>query len=94
MRVFKKRVILAVAVALSLASGAPAIAQGKDLKIGLLLPFSQVFAVYGEAIKEGFDLAIEEAGGQVVGRKIVVLKEDNKEDPKVSLQMVRRYIKG
>ncbi len=84
---------LAAAMALSFAVSTPAVAQGKDLKVGLLLPFSQVFAVYGEAVKEGFDLAIEEAGGQVAGRKIVVLKEDNKEDPKVTLQMVRRYTK-
>ena len=88
-----KNTVLVTAMAMSFAVCGPASAQGKDLKVGLLLPFSQVFAVYGEAIKEGFDLAIEEAGGQVAGRKIVVLKEDNKEDPKVSLQMVRRYTK-
>lgn len=93
MQAFKRKTVLAAAMALSFAVSTPAAAQGKDLKVGLLLPFSQVFAVYGEAIKEGFDLAIEEAGGQVAGRKIVVLKEDNKEDPKVSLQMVRRYTK-
>ncbi|MES2402431.1 MAG: ABC transporter substrate-binding protein, partial [Pseudomonadota bacterium] len=84
MQAFKRKTVLAAAMALSFAASTPAAAQGKDLKVGLLLPFSQVFAVYGEAIKEGFDLAIEEAGGQVAGRKIVVLKEDNKEDPKVS----------
>lgn len=93
MQVFKRKAVLAAAMVLSVVASTPAAAQGKDLKVGLLLPFSQVFAVYGEAIKEGFDLAIEEAGGQVAGRKIVVLKEDNKEDPKVSLQMVRRYTK-
>jgi len=85
----------AIAAALAIVSTVPlpAAAQGKDIKVGLLLPFSQVFAVYGEAVKEGFDLAIEEAGGQAAGRKIVVLKEDNKEDPKVTLQLVRRYTK-
>lgn len=82
--------LLALAAAIAPAAQAQ---QGKELKVGLLLPFSQVFAVYGEAVREGFDLAIEEAGGQVAGRKIVVLKEDNKEDPKVTLQLARRYIK-
>jgi branched-chain amino acid transport system substrate-binding protein len=70
-----------------------AMAQGKELKVGLLLPSSQVFAAYGDAVREGFDFALEEAGGQAAGRKIVVLKEDNKEDPKVTLQLARRYIK-
>lgn len=88
-----RRTAIAAALALAGALALPAAAQGKDVKVGLLLPFSQVFAVYGEAVKEGFDLAVEEAGGQAGGRKIVVLKEDNKEDPKVTLQLVRRYTK-
>jgi len=87
------RLTQAALLALTAAVTPAAFAQGKDLKVGLLLPFSQVFAVYGEAVREGFDLAIEEAGGQVAGRKVVVFKEDNKEDPKVTLQLARRYIK-
>lgn len=70
-----------------------AAAQAKELKIGLLLPLSQVFAVYGEAVMEGFNLALEEAGGKAGGMKVVLLSEDNKEDPKTTLQIVRKYIK-
>ncbi len=83
------------AAALALALAAPALvhAQGKDIKVGTVLPFSQVFAVYGEAIMEGFNLAVEEAGGQAAGRKIVVLKEDDKNDPKAALQLVRKFVK-
>lgn len=81
------------ALALALAAPAIASAQGKELKIGMVLPFSQVFAVYGEAVMEGFNLAIEEAAGQAAGRKVVIFKEDNKEDPKASLQIVRKYVK-
>ena len=61
-----KNTVLVTAMAMSFAVCGPASAQGKDLKVGLLLPFSQVFAVYGEAIKEGFDLAIEEAGDRTI----------------------------
>jgi len=67
-------------------------AQGKDLKIAMLLPTSAVFAIYGEAIMEGFQLAIEEAGGKAAGRNIVLLTEDNKEDPRTSVALVRKYI--
>lgn len=70
-----------------------AAAQGKEIKIAMLLPTSAVFAVYGEAVMEGFNLALEEAGGKAAGRNIVLLKEDNKEDPKTSLSLVRKYIK-
>jgi branched-chain amino acid transport system substrate-binding protein len=65
----------------------------EDLKIGTVLSFSQVMGVYGNAILDGMNLAIEEAGGSVAGRKIVLVKEDDKNDPKVALQLVRRYVK-
>ncbi len=64
-----------------------------DLKVGTVLSFSQVMGVYGNAILDGMNLAIEEAGGSVAGRKIVIVKEDDKNDPKTALQLVRRYTK-
>lgn len=68
-------------------------AAAEDLKVGTVLSFSQVMGVYGNAILDGMNLAIEEAGGSVAGRKIVIVKEDDKNDPKVALQLARRYIK-
>lgn len=65
----------------------------EDLKIGTVLSFSQVMGIYGNAILDGMNLAIEEASGAVVGRKIVIVKEDDKNDPKTALQLVRRYVK-
>ncbi|HSW19074.1 MAG TPA: ABC transporter substrate-binding protein [Ramlibacter sp.] len=81
----------AVAAALVLAGASASAAD--DLKIGTVLSFSQVMGVYGNAILDGMNLAIEEAGGSVAGRKIVLVKEDDKNDPKVALQLVRRYVK-
>jgi branched-chain amino acid transport system substrate-binding protein len=88
-----KRITTTLATAAALTLPGLAAAQGKDLKIAMLLPTSAVFAVYGEAVMEGFNLALEEAGGKAAGRNVVLLKEDNKEDPKTSLQLVRKYIK-
>ena len=65
----------------------------EDLKVGTVLSFSQVLGVYGNAIMDGFKLAVDEAGGQVAGRKIVIIAEDDKNDPKVALQLVRRLTK-
>jgi branched-chain amino acid transport system substrate-binding protein len=88
-----KNTVIALAAAAALTLPGLAGAQGKDLKIAMLLPTSAVFAVYGEAIMEGFNLALEEAGNKAAGRNIVLLKEDNKEDPRTSLSLVRKYIK-
>ena len=65
----------------------------EDLKVGTVLSFSQVLGVYGNAIMDGFKLAVDEAGDQVAGRKIVIIAEDDKNDPKVALQLVRRLTK-
>jgi len=64
-----------------------------DLKVGTVLSFSQVMGIYGNAIMDGFRLAVDEAGGEVAGRKIVIVGEDDKNDPKVALQLVRRLVK-
>jgi len=88
-----KQTLLAINIAAAFFLPNAASAQAKDLKIAMLLPTSAVFALYGEAIMEGFNLALEEAGGQAAGRKVVLLSEDNKEDPKTSLSLVRKYVK-
>ena len=82
-----------MALAASFAIGAGSASAAEDLKIGTVLSFSQVMGVYGNAILDGMNFAIEEAGGSVAGRKIVLVKEDDKNDPKVALQLVRRYVK-
>lgn len=94
MRTIKKSLTCArAALATTLAFGAISASAADDLKIGTVLSFSQVMGVYGNAILDGMNLAIEEAGGSVAGRKIVLVKEDDKNDPKVALQLVRRYVK-
>lgn len=87
-----KACLHAVAAASLLALGTAATAA-EDIKVGTVLSFSQVMGVYGNAIMDGFKMAVDEAGGSVAGRKIVVVGEDDKNDPKVALQLVRRLIK-
>jgi branched-chain amino acid transport system substrate-binding protein len=79
------------AAAIALIGGGAAAAE--DIKVGTVLSFSQVMGVYGNAILDGFKMAVDEAGGSVAGRKIVIVGEDDKNDPKVALQLVRRLIK-
>lgn len=82
-----------VAVATLVAGLATTAHAADDIKVGTVLSFSQVMGVYGNAIMDGFRLALEEAGGQAAGRKIVLISEDDKNDPKVALQLVRRLTK-
>jgi len=90
---FKPSIVATAALAAVVLPSAINAQQGKDLKIAMLLPTSAVFAPYGEAVMDGFRLAIEEAGGKAAGRNIVLLTEDNKEDPRTSVTLVRKYIK-
>ena len=88
----KSRLRLTAATLAGLAI-ATCVHAAEDLKVGTVLSFSQVLGVYGNAIMDGFKLAVDEAGGQVAGRKIVIIAEDDKNDPKVALQLVRRLTK-
>ncbi|MDH4246262.1 MAG: ABC transporter substrate-binding protein [Deltaproteobacteria bacterium] len=62
------------------------------IKLGLVLPYSSVYATLGQDITNGLELALEKAGGQVAGRKFEVLKQDSQVDPKVGLQVTTRFI--
>src|ERR1700712_1631484 len=81
------------ALSLLLVAASASAGAAEDLKIGTVLSFSQVMGVYGNAIFDGMNLAVDEVGGMVAGRKIVFIKEDDKNDPKAALQLVRRYVK-
>ncbi len=76
----------------ALAAGLAPASAAEDIKVGTVISLAGVFGVYGNAALESFNMAIEEAGGQAAGRKIVVLKEDDKSDPKYAIQLVRRRI--
>ena len=44
---------------------APALAQQGKIKVGLMLPYTGTYAALGNAITNGFKLAIEENGGKL-----------------------------
>ena len=66
----------------------PAFAAGQALRVGAVLPFSGGLELFGNQAKLGLDLAVKEineAGG-VLGRPLEILYEDNKTDPKTSVE--------
>lgn len=66
-----------------------------SVKIGAVLPFSGGLEIFGEQAKAGIDLAVKEineAGG-IAGRTLAVIYEDNKTDPKTSVEKASKLIR-
>jgi branched-chain amino acid transport system substrate-binding protein len=84
-------VVLGLALALALAAGA---AQADEpIKIGLVLPFSAgPFVPLANEIADSLAIAVDEAGGQVAGRKIEILREDTTHKPDVAQEKAKKLV--
>ncbi len=82
------------ATAAASAFGMPAIAADKTIKIGAVQPFSGGLELFGNQAKMGLDLAVSEinAGGGILGHQVEILYEDNKTDPKTSVERAKKLI--
>ena len=71
----------------------PAIAAG-TVKVGVVQPFSGGLELFGEQARIGLDLAAAEinAAGGIMGSKVELIYEDNKTDPKTSVEKARKVI--
>ena len=69
-----------------------AMAQAEDFKVGLMLPFSGVYAGLGNHIENGFNLGIEEFGAGLEGHSISVEKADTEADPASSLAKAKKLV--
>jgi branched-chain amino acid transport system substrate-binding protein len=83
-----KRAFLA---ACGLATGLAMPATAEDIKVGLLLPYSGVYAALGQDIDTGFTLALEEFGAGT-GATFEILREDTEVKPPVALAKARKLI--
>ena len=66
--------------------------QTAPIKLGLVLPYSAVYASLGEDITQGLELALAEVDNQAAGRPFEVLKQDSQVNPKVGLQVTNKFI--
>ncbi len=73
----------AIAVATAIGTLAPFnLAQAADkIKVGLMLPYTGTFTALGNAITNGFKLAVEERGGKLGGREIEYFVVDDESNP-------------
>jgi branched-chain amino acid transport system substrate-binding protein len=67
-------------------------AQAAKLRVGLMLPYTGTFATLGNAITNGFKLAIEENGGKVGGRDVEYFTVDDESEPAKATDNVNRLV--
>ena len=86
--------VAAGAAAATLPGLATRVLAADPIKVGAVLPFSGGLELFGNQAKLGLDLAMKEindAGG-ILGRPLEILYEDNKTDPKTSVEKARTLI--
>jgi branched-chain amino acid transport system substrate-binding protein len=69
-----------------------ATAQGGPIKIGLVLPYTGVYAVLGESITQAMELVFARENWTVAGRKIEMIKEDDEMKPPVGIRKTEKLI--
>ena len=64
------------------------------IKLGAVLPFSGGLELFGNQAKIGMDLAVAEinAAGGILGRKVEVIYQDDKTDPKTAVERTTQLI--
>jgi branched-chain amino acid transport system substrate-binding protein len=92
-RVHRAALTLAALVAL-LAFGAPAAIAQEEFKYGAVSPVTGPIPQFGEYFIRGSQLALEdiEKGGWIGGKKIRIVLEDGKNDPKISLAALNKLL--
>ncbi len=65
---------------------------GPDLKLGVILPYSKVYANLGESITNGMQLYFDRVGNQAGNRRIKMIKEDEEVEPGVGLTLARKLV--
>lgn len=81
--------------ALAAAFPAPAVHAADPIRIGAVLPFSGGLELFGNQAKLGLEVALREINGSggVGGRQIELIYEDNKTDPKTSVERATSLIR-
>jgi len=89
MTVITRRTAIALGAACLAARPAWAAAP---VKIGALLSFSGVYASIGEELANAMQLAFDQAGGAVEGRKLEIIRADTEVKPNVALAKARELV--
>jgi branched-chain amino acid transport system substrate-binding protein len=92
----RRRLLTTASLAAASAAAGPwvirARAQGAPVKIGLVLPYTGVYAVLGESITQAMELVFARENWTVAGRKIEMIKEDDEMKPPVGIRKTEKLI--
>lgn len=83
---------LSVAPLLEACAAAATPTSAPPVKIGVLLPYSKVYAALGDSITKGMQFYFDSVNNVAGGRPITLIKEDEDNDPQVSLTKTRKFI--
>ena len=71
------------------ATGEVAAQSAKEVKVGLIVPYTGVYALLGKEIDEGFMLALEEEG---MTGSLAIMREDTEANPAVGLGKAHKLV--
>ncbi|HEU4367537.1 MAG TPA: ABC transporter substrate-binding protein [Methylomirabilota bacterium] len=80
---------LVLALTLLLTTNGPA---ADPIRIGFLAPLSGIFAQAGKDMLDGLKMGLEQAGGQVAGRKLELIEEDDEGNPATAQAKYRKLV--
>lgn len=71
-----------------------AIAANAPVKVGIMLPFTGVYAALGENITDAMMMRIQEAGGTLGGRAVEYIKVDSEASPPKAVDNATKLVVG
>jgi branched-chain amino acid transport system substrate-binding protein len=87
-----RRMVVASVLALAASATFTPVQAQQPLRIGVMLPTSGVLAAIGREQVNAMQLAVEDAGGSVAGRKIELIVEDTAANPSTGLTKARKLV--
>lgn len=92
---FERRRFLKAGAAMAGIAGYSRIVRARRarVRIGLMLPYSGVYAPLGMSIENGFRLALKEAGGSFAGREAQFIKVNDESDPARAAGNIDRLVR-
>jgi branched-chain amino acid transport system substrate-binding protein len=62
------------------------------IRIGVLLPYTGIYAALGDSIAAGLEMYLDEIGNQASGRNIEIIAEDTEMKPDIAQQKARKLV--
>ena len=87
---FKKLMLAGSAIAMLAAGTAQA---GDTVKVGIVLTLTTPAAIIGKQMKAGFEVAHDHLGGQIAGKKLELIFEDDTFKPNIGKQKTEKLVK-